>query len=35
MRRSIKILSVPFAAMLVLAGCGEENDEVKPAGSGK
>lgn len=29
MGRSIKILSVPFAAMLVLAGCGEENDEVK------
>ncbi|WP_230137775.1 YusW family protein, partial [Peribacillus frigoritolerans] len=29
MGRSIKILSVPFAAMLVLAGCGEEKDEVK------
>jgi hypothetical protein len=29
MWRSIKILSVPFAAMLVLAGCGEEKDEVK------
>ncbi|MDM5453345.1 hypothetical protein [Peribacillus simplex] len=29
MRKSIKILSVPFAAMLVLAGCGGENDEVK------
>ncbi|MGY3314114.1 hypothetical protein ACV242_002610 [Peribacillus simplex] len=27
--KSIKILSVPFAAMLVLAGCGGENDEVK------
>ncbi|MGE7768390.1 YusW family protein [Peribacillus sp. NPDC096540] len=25
----LKVLSVPFAAMLVLAGCGEDNDEVK------
>lgn len=29
MKKSIKFLSVPFATMLVLAGCGEENDEVK------
>ncbi|MCK1991070.1 hypothetical protein GW626_12065 [Peribacillus muralis] len=29
MKKSMAVLSVPFAAMLVLAGCGEENDEVK------
>ncbi|MFJ7857235.1 YusW family protein [Peribacillus sp. NPDC097206] len=28
MKKSLKVLSVPFAAMLVLAGCGED-DEVK------
>ncbi|MEJ9230183.1 YusW family protein [Peribacillus butanolivorans] len=29
MRKTIKVLSLPFAAMLVMAGCGEDNDEVK------
>ncbi|MFE4351510.1 YusW family protein [Peribacillus butanolivorans] len=29
MRKTIKELSLPFAAMLVMAGCGEDNDEVK------
>ncbi|MFD6441804.1 YusW family protein [Peribacillus sp. NPDC060186] len=29
MIKTLKVLSVPFAAMLVLAGCGEDNDEVK------
>ncbi|WP_285765987.1 YusW family protein [Peribacillus sp. SI8-4] len=29
MKKHLKVLSVPFAAMLVLAGCGEDKDEVK------
>ncbi|MFB7642667.1 hypothetical protein [Peribacillus butanolivorans] len=29
MRKTIKVLSLPYAAMLVMAGCGEDNDEVK------
>ncbi|MGE7878628.1 YusW family protein [Peribacillus muralis] len=29
MKKTLKVLSVPLAAMLVLAGCGEDKDEVK------